>query len=417
MNKFAFRTTIALLWIAAFHLTIWPYITPARGQTVGGRFTVIDTIPPAPVIDLLLINPAENSLTLTWTAPGDDANQGTATQYDIRYSRSPIHTESDWDAATQLNNPPIPLPAGSSEILTITNLSSNIGYYFSLKTSDESLNWSDLSNCASVTYCVGWAEPRLIVDLDGQVTSWLIQPNGTLLEDVYATDKSGDIVIRIPTGSQILDALMNTQSSIRLTRTTTAPAPPDNYNVINAFDLGPEGSTANPGIEICIFYSDDILAQGTDETNLAIAIFDDSNVEWIFLNNMVDLDNNTITFSTSRLYMFAVMAPSTMIPGPTGKPSPVPQPSTPVIVTTTPTPNPSSIPEATFDTPDMRLDLNDTDLVSTEAGTEDKFHKTVWHWPTIMYICLINLLAITILAWPVIKKPLRRLTTNSSNSM
>ncbi|MBM3242012.1 hypothetical protein FJZ31_37550 [Candidatus Poribacteria bacterium] len=42
-----------------------------------------DTIPPAAVIDLTASSPTATSITLTWTAPGDDGNVGTAAQYDI----------------------------------------------------------------------------------------------------------------------------------------------------------------------------------------------------------------------------------------------------------------------------------------------------------------------------------------------
>ena len=405
MNKIVFRTTIALLWIAAFHLTIWSYIVPVGGQTVGGSFTVLDTIPPAPVTDLLVVNPAEDSLTLTWTAPGDDGNQGTATQYDIRYSALPITTEIEWSAANQISNIPSPQSAGSSEILIVTDPIPSTGCFFALKTSDEIPNWSDLSNCASVTSSEdgnGRAAPRLMLNLDGQVTSWLVQPNGTLLEDVYAVNSNGDISIQIPNGAQILNSSMNPQSSIRLTRTATVPAPPDNYDVIAVFDLGPKGSTANPGIEICIFYSDDILVQGTDETNLAIALFDDSNGEWSLLNSVTDLDANTITFSTSRLYTFAVLTPSTITPGPTGEPSPTPQPSTPPIAT--PTPQPSATPA----TPDMHLDLSDTDFVGSKAGEQPTSSETASYWGAIAWICFLTLLCIIAMALLLLKRRRRK---------
>ena len=44
-----------------------------------------DTTAPAAVADLAAGIPTTSSLTLTWTAPGDDGTTGTATSYDIRY--------------------------------------------------------------------------------------------------------------------------------------------------------------------------------------------------------------------------------------------------------------------------------------------------------------------------------------------
>lgn len=106
-----------------------------------------DTTPPAAITDLAATNPTSTSITLTWTAPGDDGNSGTASQYDIRYSTSNI-TESNWGSATQCTGEPTPKTAGSSESFVVTGLNSNTKYYFAIKTADEVLNWSGLSNVA-----------------------------------------------------------------------------------------------------------------------------------------------------------------------------------------------------------------------------------------------------------------------------
>ena len=107
-----------------------------------------DITSPAKVNDLVASNPTQNSITLTWTAPGDDGNTGTAAQYDIRYSTSEI-TEENWNSATQCTGEPAPKPAGSSETFTVTGLSPNTTYYFALKTADEVPNWSPISNSPS----------------------------------------------------------------------------------------------------------------------------------------------------------------------------------------------------------------------------------------------------------------------------
>jgi hypothetical protein len=112
-----------------------------------------DTTRPAPVTDLATSNPTSNSVTLTWTAPGDDSNTGTASQYDIRYSTSNI-TPSIWNSATQCGDEPTPKVAGSSESHTVTGLNLDTKYYFALKTADEVPNWSGLSNVAETTTVV-----------------------------------------------------------------------------------------------------------------------------------------------------------------------------------------------------------------------------------------------------------------------
>ena len=54
----------------------------------------------------------QTSITLTWTAPGDDGDIGTAASYDIRYSLSSINA-SNWNDATQVTGEPSPQTAGS----------------------------------------------------------------------------------------------------------------------------------------------------------------------------------------------------------------------------------------------------------------------------------------------------------------
>jgi len=89
------------------------------------------------------------SVTLSWTAPGDDGDQGTAAQYDIRYSTQ-LLTEENWDAAVQVVGEPTPLPAGTVQQMTITGLADNTTYYFAMKAADEVPNWSAMSNVVTV---------------------------------------------------------------------------------------------------------------------------------------------------------------------------------------------------------------------------------------------------------------------------
>ncbi|MDI6794037.1 MAG: hypothetical protein QME81_14445, partial [bacterium] len=85
---------------------------------------------------------------MTWTAPGDDGDSGTAAAYDIRYSTSPITTGADWTAATQVTGEPAPQVAGTTQTLTIAGLLSGTTYYFRMTALDEVPNTSSLSNQA-----------------------------------------------------------------------------------------------------------------------------------------------------------------------------------------------------------------------------------------------------------------------------
>ncbi len=111
----------------------------ARAATLGTA--------PGAVNDLEVTTITNDSVTLTWTAPGDDDDTGTASFYHIRYSESPL-TDGNFATASQPTSVPTPAPAGTPESLVIDGLDGATTYYFALKTEDEAENVSALSNVA-----------------------------------------------------------------------------------------------------------------------------------------------------------------------------------------------------------------------------------------------------------------------------
>jgi len=91
-----------------------------------------------------------NSVTLSWTTPGDDSLSGIASQFDLRFSTSPI-TNGNFASATRFLGTPTPGPSGSHQTVTVTGLSPSTTYYFAIKTGDEVPNWSGISNVTSKT--------------------------------------------------------------------------------------------------------------------------------------------------------------------------------------------------------------------------------------------------------------------------
>jgi len=118
---------------------------------------VADVTPPAAITDLTATDSSSSSITLKWTAPGDDGNTGTASSYDIRYSTSSVGTDtaSWWTSADTVLNEPSPSSAGSQDSCVVTGLVSNTTYYFVMKAADEVPNWSGFSNVAMAYTSVG----------------------------------------------------------------------------------------------------------------------------------------------------------------------------------------------------------------------------------------------------------------------
>jgi len=136
-------------------------------SNVATTSTGVETDAPSAIANLLVVMPTETTLSLIWTAPGDDGTTGTASEYNIRYSTSTING-SNWAAATQLAGEPSPSPAGTPETLTVENLTAATTYFFAIKTADEVPNWSDLSNIASGVTENDQTPPAAINDLQAE---------------------------------------------------------------------------------------------------------------------------------------------------------------------------------------------------------------------------------------------------------
>ncbi|MGH7595038.1 MAG: Ig-like domain-containing protein [bacterium] len=127
-----------------------------NGNTNNGvdEFYCIDTRDlkaPAKVSDLLISAATYSTLTLEWTAPGDDNFDGKATSYDLRYSTAPITSDNDFASATPVPESIEPGPGGALERLTVGGLESGKTYHFAIKARDDQDNLSPLSNDASST--------------------------------------------------------------------------------------------------------------------------------------------------------------------------------------------------------------------------------------------------------------------------
>ncbi len=135
--------------------TYWVELSDDLGITHSTSATVsiknADSTPPAAIVDLTTGNITTTSVDLAWTAPGDDGVVGTATSYDLRISSTAIQDETDFNNATAIDNAPPPSVAGSTETLTLSDLNAGTTYYLTIRSSDATGNFSELSNGITFT--------------------------------------------------------------------------------------------------------------------------------------------------------------------------------------------------------------------------------------------------------------------------
>lgn len=160
-----FNPTIDFSYAETVYVTVYDTIKDLAGNRLDGDnngipggnyqflfFTTLspDTIPPAGVTNLIIIEIGSDNVKLRWTAPGDDGNSGRASFYDIRYANFNI-TEANFNTATECLGEPPPSNAGDTDSFIVFGLLPQIQYYFALKTADEDSNWSLISNVPTCT--------------------------------------------------------------------------------------------------------------------------------------------------------------------------------------------------------------------------------------------------------------------------
>jgi Leucine-rich repeat (LRR) protein len=137
------------LVMLAISITLLGVTTCSKSST-GGDDDGDDGNTPYMIVDVAIGSVSDSSVTLTWTATGDDADQGTASVYDIRRHHAWISSQN-WDSATQVIGEPAPKAAGQTETFEIRGLHKDSSYFFALKVADEAGNWTNQSNCVMGT--------------------------------------------------------------------------------------------------------------------------------------------------------------------------------------------------------------------------------------------------------------------------
>ncbi|XP_013396071.1 calcium-activated chloride channel regulator 4A-like [Lingula anatina] len=158
-----------------FEITYKP-IDPFMRSDSGGLFTVKnlpiftpgseppDLYPPGRIYDLTMeaVNTDNKTVTLSWTATGDDLDQGNASSYDIRYSTSVSDIRYNFMKSNKFLDDDLlqgklgsPLPAGGVETFIVQfnlTVDHNITYFIALVATDDRNQSGHVSNIVSVSF-------------------------------------------------------------------------------------------------------------------------------------------------------------------------------------------------------------------------------------------------------------------------
>jgi hypothetical protein len=126
-----------------------PYDIYFNKILLDGNPPLDDTIAPARIDDLGAAPGTQpGEIDLSFTAPGDDGMIGQADAYEIRFAQTEITAET-WNSASLYGAAPSPSSGGAAEQVSLLGLNPGMLYYVAVRTTDEVLNESPLSNLVS----------------------------------------------------------------------------------------------------------------------------------------------------------------------------------------------------------------------------------------------------------------------------
>ena len=178
-----------LIWKDGNYL-LQVFLNDSAGNEVGSsRWFRIDTIAPVSIKDLRVSSTTTKSLTLNWTAPGDDELKGISKGYVIKYSTSSPISEDTWDKAKIYSQKWTPKRGNSLETHIISGLISGTQYWFAIKAFDDVQNSGMISNSPSGTTKSPTPPPPVDTDRDGLSDNEEMNIFGT---DPLVPDSDGD---------------------------------------------------------------------------------------------------------------------------------------------------------------------------------------------------------------------------------
>jgi outer membrane protein assembly factor BamB len=255
----------------------------------------VDTVPPASISNLVASNPTNTTVTLTWTAPGNNMMSGTATGYIVKYSTSGPITASNWGSATPYPQSWTPLSPGSAETHEVSGLSNATRYWFAVEAHDAVPNYGNVSNDALMsTLVTGWQSNPPISLIPGPGNN-ATMPSGSFQQYGFT------MVTSNATDVTVISASSNPPGT---------GAPPSGELSFLYLDIKGTQTNGTSGLAIYIYYNRHLVPSGLNETSMQIHRWNATTSQWIAIPSTVTIINLThgvITAHLNHLSYFAVL--------------------------------------------------------------------------------------------------------------
>jgi len=176
----------------------------------GPDSVALPGLAPAAISDLRALAVTESTVVLTWTATGDDGDQGRPLGYRISGSPAPLDSANVDDAPLQLNRPAFE-DAGGAETTLVVRLIPGRRWRFAVRGVDRTQTLGPLSNVLEVVTPVGGSlAGRVGIALGarpmpaaGSVTlDWQGDPTHAGPQELLVYDASGRLRRRVALGSE-----------------------------------------------------------------------------------------------------------------------------------------------------------------------------------------------------------------------
>ena len=134
-----------------------------------------------------------------------------------------------------------------------------------------------------------------------------IDDQGLVIMDTAAESADGKVTLYLPEGTTARNKYGQPLYSISIKENTLSLAQPaDSQFVCLPYDIGPNGATFNPPVQLSFKYSDSDIPEGVTEENMVFALWQDD--KWVELEGCaIDAVNNIATVTISHLSTYTVI--------------------------------------------------------------------------------------------------------------